>query len=52
MHRWWCQLVEYATVALDKSGLTLRNSFDTAVGKYVYPLRMRADMAFEATFVE
>ena len=41
----------YATLALEKSGGTLCDAFDKAVGAYGYPLRMRADMAFEATFV-
>ncbi|KAL3146331.1 hypothetical protein ABBQ32_003023 [Trebouxia sp. C0010 RCD-2024] len=31
--------------------MTLRDVFDQAVTAYGYPLRMRADMAFEATFV-
>ena len=41
----------YATLALNKQGSTLRDVFDKAVGEYGYPLRTRADMAFEATFV-
>ena len=41
----------YATLALDKRGETLRASFDKAVDAYGYPLCLRADMAFEATFV-
>lgn len=41
----------YATLALNKTGMTLRDVFDQAVTAYGYPLRMRADMAFEATFV-
>ena len=41
----------YATLAFNKQGSTLRDVFDKAVGEYGYPLRMRADMVFEATFV-
>lgn len=41
----------YATLALNKRGSTLRDVFDKAVDEYGYPLRMRADMCFEATFV-
>lgn len=41
----------YATLALNKRGSTLRDAFDKAVDEYGYPLRMRAGMCFEATFV-
>ena len=41
----------YATLALNKTGATLRDCFDKAVEEYGYPMRMRADMAFEATYV-
>ena len=41
----------YAILALDKRGETLRAAFDKSVDAYGYPLCLRADMAFEATFV-
>ena len=43
--------VVYAVLALNKQGATLRDAFDAATAAYGYPLRLRADMAFEATFV-
>ena len=38
----------YATVALNKASATLLKSFDQATAAFGYPLRLRADMCFEA----
>ena len=43
------KFVVYATVALNKASATLLKSFDQATGAFGYPLRLRADMCFEAT---
>lgn len=43
--------VVYAIAALDKSSSTLLKAFDEAVDTFGYPLRLRADMCFEATAV-
>lgn len=43
--------VVYVVLALDKRGVTLQNAFDSATSAYGYPLRLRADMAFEALLV-
>lgn len=45
------RFVVYAVLALNKKGTTLRDAFDEATTAYGFPLRLRADMAFEATFV-